>query len=344
MPEEVIPKAAEIDLKLVFADVLRGHTVIKNRHLGENEFYIKHLNLFDNIQTDKNYNEALEKAKKKNLPTERDQKKYLEEEGLWTKENEREVAELGPYISNLKVTKSKLFLLSQVKPIKKDIEEAERKLESLILERSELMGFTAERYAHKKSNEMYIQYAVYKDKEFKELALDDEKFNHLSDEQLSELTTDYNKATLYVTLDNLKRISLSPFFGNYFYLCDDNPQIFYGKPVINLTFFQAELFAYGRYFKSLAQDSKASPPDDISNDPDKLIEFYEMRKNADEVMQKIDEKAGDKSGATSLVGATKEDLKAIGVNSAGPQTVNLSKLAKEKGGTLSMDDFVDLHS
>ena len=43
------------------------------------------------------------------------------------------------------------------------------------------------------------------------------------------------------------------------------------------------------------------------------------------------------------MGATKDDLDAIGVKTGGPQTVNLSKLAKDKGGQLSMDDFVDLH-
>jgi len=344
MSEEQIQKAKEIDLKLVFADVLRGYTAIRSESLGDEELYIKHLNLFDNIQTDRNYSEALERAKKKSLPTEEDQKEYLEEEGLWTKENEQEVAGLKPYISNLRTTKSKLFLLSQIDPIKKEIEESGRKLESMILERAELMGFTAEKYALKRSNEMYIQSAVYKDKDFKELVLDDEKFNEMTDDQLARVTSDYNKATLHVTLDNLKKISLSPFFGNYFYLCDDNPQIFYGKAVIELSFFQAELFAFGRYFKSLAQDSKVSPPDDIRHDADKLMDFYEMRRNADDALDKINEKSGGRSGATSLVGATKDDLKAIGIDTSGPQSVNLSKLASEKGGTLSMDDFVDLHS
>ena len=47
--------SSEIDLKIVFSDVLRGFTVIKSEQLANGIAYIKHLNIFDNIQTDKNY-------------------------------------------------------------------------------------------------------------------------------------------------------------------------------------------------------------------------------------------------------------------------------------------------
>ena len=342
MHQEQTVKAKEIDLKLVFADVLKGYTKIRSKHLGESDLYIKHLNLFDNIQTDRNYTDALALAKRKELPTGEEQKEYLLKENLWGEKQEKRLEELKNYIISLRATKGKLYLKSQIDSIKKEIEESEQELSALAGEKAELIGFTAEKYANKRSNEMYIQNAVYKDERFEELALDDDAFNHMSDQDLSELTNDYNEATLHVTLDNLKKISLLPFFCNYYYLCDDNPQIFYGKPVVDLTFFQAELFAFGRYFKTLSQDSKASPPDDIRNDPDKLIEFYEMRKNADEVMEKLDAKSGEKAGATSLVGATKEDLEAIGYK--GANTVSLSEVAAIKGGELGMQDFIDLHS
>ena len=133
------------------------------------------------------------------------------------------------------------------------------------------------------------------------------------------------------------------FFCNYFYLCDDNPQIFYGKPVVDLTFYQAEMFTYGRYFKNLAQESKGSPPEEIRNDPDKLIEFYEVRRNADEILDKASQKTGEKMGASSLVGATKEDLEALGYNESGGGSVDLAKIADEKGGTMNMDDFIEIH-
>ena len=77
---------------------------------------------------------------------------------------------------------------------------------------------------------------------------------------------------------------------------------------------------------------------------DKMIEFYEMRSNAEEVMEKIEEKSGEQSGATSLVGATNEDLEALGYKKGGGKTIDLMDVAGKKGGQLSMDDFIDLHS
>ena len=68
-----------------------------------------------------------------------------------------------------------------------------------------------------------------------------------------------------------------------------------------------------------------------------------MRKNADELMEKVESRAGDKSGASTLVGATSEDLEAIGYKKGGGNTIDLMDVASQKGGKLSMDDFIDLH-
>jgi hypothetical protein len=336
-------KVTETDLKLVLADIFNGYSTMSSSLLGDELLYIKHLSIFDNIRTDKDYADALKIAKDKKLPTEADQADYLEKEEIWTQKDEARITELKMYISNLKETKTKLFLKSQIEPIAKDIEESSIKLLKLMREKDRYLGFTAESYATKRSNEFYIQQSLFLDKSFKDLAIDDEAFNELSDEELSKVTQSFNLSTQNLHINSLKKISLMPFFCNYFYLCDDNPMTFYGKPVVALSFYQAELFAYGRYFKNLVQESKGSPPDEIKNDPEKLVEFYEMRKTADEVMEKLEQQSGEKTGASSLVGATAEDLEAIGYKKGTGKTVDLAELAEAKGGTLSMDDFMDLH-
>ena len=343
MSEESIKKATETDLKIVFNDVLNGYTEITSDILDEGVHYVKHLSLYDNVRTDKLYDTCFKKAKSMGLPTEKDQIQYLDEEKLWTSEEDKELQTKIQFADSLKATKSKMYLKSQIQGLVKQIEEAEAEVEGLKIKKMEMMGFTAEAYAHKRANELYIQKAIYKDTDLKELSISDEVFNHITDKQLGQLTKDYNDCTLFLTIEEIKKISLMPFFCNYFYLCDDNPLTFYGKPVIDLSFFQAELFAFGRYFKNLAQESKAQPPDEIRNDPDKMIEFYEMRKNADELMEKVESRAGDKSGASTLVGATSEDLEAIGYKKGGGNTIDLMDVASQKGGKLSMDDFIDLH-
>ena len=149
MHQEQTVKATEIDLKLVFADVLKGYTKIKSEQLGDKDLYIKHLNLFDNIQTDRNYTDALELAKQKQLPTEEEQKEYLIKEKLWGEEQEIEMAKLKSYIQNMHSTKGKMYLKSQIESLKEQINKEEEKLQALLLEKAELVGFTAEKYANK---------------------------------------------------------------------------------------------------------------------------------------------------------------------------------------------------
>ena len=72
---------------------------------------------------------------------------------------------------------------------------------------------------------------------------------------------------------NLKRVAVSGFYLNNFYLCKDNPFIFYGKPVVGLTYPQTELFSFGRYFKGILTEIKPPPTEEQLDDPDKLIEM-----------------------------------------------------------------------
>ena len=144
---------------------------------------------------------------------------------------------------------------------------------------------------------------------------------------------------------NLKRVALSTFFLNYFYLCEDNPMIFFGEPVIKLSYYQIELFGYARHFKYLMSDLKTKPPDEYYEDPDKLIEYIEAGKSAQKMLEKG--KSLDKEHtASSVIGATKDDLKRMGLTTTTNEDVgstDLSKEAAKKKGSLSMDDLIKIH-
>ena len=124
-------------------------------------------------------------------------------------------------------------------------------------------------------------------------------------------------------------------------MCNDDAYVFYGKPLVQLTFYQIELFGYGRYHKSLIENSEHKPPEEITQDPQKLVEWFQSGKNIKEVLDKS-ETAGKEGTATSLVGASKQDLKRLGLDNPN-ETINLAKKAAEKGGRLSMDDLMKLH-
>jgi len=141
--------------------------------------------------------------------------------------------------------------------------------------------------------------------------------------------------------ENLKRMALADFFTNIFYLCEDNIYNFYGKPIVKLTFYQIELFSFGRYFKSIMQNSEEEVPEHIAEDPEKLIEWAESSKNVKEILEKSSTEGKD-GAASSIVGATAEDLQKAGIDK-NDDVIDLSQKAKEKGGKLTMQDMMKLH-
>ena len=335
-------KVTETDLKLLFYDILNGFTKIK---CNEKNGFIKHLAALDSVTTDEEYKIALEKAKNSGVPTEKEQIEYLIQEELWDAKKDSRINELKPYLSNLENTKSQLFLEADLKQIKSQIEETKKELNDLVGEREKLMGHTVEYFANKRSNESYAQKVIFKDKEFKELMFSEEEFDYFSDEELINIYSQYKLAVKNLNSDNIKRISLSYFFVNSFYLCEDSTYNYFGKPILSLTFFQIELFSYARYFKNLQQNSEIKAPKNIQNNPDELIEFYEGRKNAKEFLDKNQKGKGSKSsGGSTIVGATAKDLEKLGYKTDSGPAIDLIKEANKKGGTLNMEDFIKLHA
>ena len=125
---------------------------------------------------------------------------------------------------------------------KQQIKDTEKELYALKVEKASLIGYTSDIYASKKINEFYVLNTSYKDKELKKPLFNKQQFEELQERDISLLIKYYNDSSERVGDENIKRIALSGFFLNSFYLCDDNPQIYYGKPVIELTYNQGELF------------------------------------------------------------------------------------------------------
>ena len=89
------------------------------------------------------------------------------------------------------------------------------------------------------------------------------------------------------------------------------------------------------------ENSETKVPDDVKEDPEKLVEWFDSTKSARETLEKS-KNAGQDGSATSLVGATKEDLQRLGLDNP-DETINLAKKAAEKGGRLNMEDMMKLH-
>ena len=129
----------------------------------------------------------------------------------------------------------------------------------------------------------------------------------------------------------------TPFFQVYFPFCEDCLQ-FYGKPVCNITHNQIKLISYTRLFKHILENNP-NIPQSIKDDPEALIDYGTT---SDKEKEKIQSEL-EKEGATTIVGAKKEDYEYLGVET-GVETKNVSLYdeAKKKGGSLSMEDLIKL--
>lgn len=323
------------DLRLLFTDILRGYSLASTDNYKL--FFIKHLNTFDFSYIDyikeKHYKEAIEN----NIPAAKEKSEFLLAEGLWSKEKDSKLNELNYFLDGLKLTKSKLHLPSQIESIKLEIEKAENDIAAIENKKRELLGVTAESYSDKRSNEYFTWYSLFEDDKLKKRLISEEEFDNLDEKELYTLAAAYNDVITQFNNKVLKRIALAPYFLNLFYLCKNNPFTFYGKPVVELTFFQIEIFGHGMYFKSILQELKGKVAPEILKDPDLLLDYYDSSKNTEELLNKI--KNDDNPSAVSIVGATKEDLQKMGLQPGE------DKIAKEvaKKGSLSMQDLIDMN-
>ena len=181
-----------------------------------------------------------------------------------------------------------------------------------------------------------IWLSFYKDVEFSEKAWSKEQFDELSRGDLNDLVLIYNSCMDRLSNEEMKKIAISSNFTNYFYLCSDNVSEFFGKKILDLTFFQTMLASYGRLFKNI-QENNSDIPESVLSDPDALMDFAKSKNSEG---QGASSKARDSEGGYSRVGATTEDMIDAGVSSKAAK--GLHSIAEEKGRALNWQDFATL--
>lgn len=326
-----------LELKLGMTEIMKGYTA--GSTVNFKTFYLKHVDFEITTSVNVELIKHTKDLKSKNYPTNKEKLKELVELDRWSSGKDSDIDNQRKYLEGLRLTKSKVILKAQIESIKAQIIEAEKKLNEMEAERKEIFGLTQEEYINRRSNELYIYYSIYKDNNFNELYFTKSEFDELDDKELNEILSEYDDMTKRLSSLNLKKIAVMPFFMNNFILCDDNPMIYYGKPITQLSYNQIELFSNGRHFKNILSKMGPETSFEYQNDPEKLIELFESRESAEKIIKKMDK---DNNKNISFVGATQEDLERLGMTGPGQNTINLNKAAKKKGGNLSFKEIIEL--
>src|SRR6266540_2767515 len=143
-------------LKSVYYDILNGFSRLKHPYFGT--LYIKHFNNFDLFSIDQKYLEFLQAAEDQGLPSYQTQSEYVVQEGLWSEKQEIELVEQIACADNMKKSRDKTFIPSQIERMNEQIKETEALAESLKNQKDNIIGITTEKWATRKINQYYVFY------------------------------------------------------------------------------------------------------------------------------------------------------------------------------------------
>lgn len=323
------PHRSDKFLRSIFYEIVRGHSITSYR---KEEVYLKHFTYVEQGSIEEVYKKAYDKAREQGLETEKECYAFLEKEGIWTKAEEGELQTQKQYLDNLYATRKKIVIPSQVDGLTKDIQAAEEKINEIEGKKISLLPDTCESYAKNKSNDLIIYESYYSDKEGERRLFSWEEYCALSKQELHGLFEIYNEATKDLSLDNIKHLALSNFFGLYAnVLGSKNVHLFMNKAVYQHTFYQLHLLNYTKTLYSILENVP-NIPDNVKEDPDQLIDYA----SASSKSRQMKQTSQDSDGYT-VVGASAKDMEQMGVKDS--TQVDINKLAEEKGGALSMEDF-----
>lgn len=326
------PDRSDQFYRRIFSNIVRGYSKTSYK---KNDVYIKHFSFEEQGHLEESYHEAYEKARKEGLESEEECYTFLQEEGLWTKEEEQALQAQEGYVSNLEQTRKQIAIPSQAELISQDLEVARKKLEEIQQQKIDLLPETCESYAQKKSNDLVVYYSYYVSPECNKKLFSWDEYCSLSKNELHSLFVVYNDAVAELSIENIKHLALSNFFSLYgVVLGSKEMHTFFDKSMPEHTFYQLHLLNYAKILTSILENVE-NIPEQFKTDPDKLMDFASAGRKGEKMRERSSEADG-----YSVVGASSKDMKDIGIKDIGTQSIH--ELAKQKGGTLSLEDFAKM--
>lgn len=299
------------------------------------EVFVKHLNIRDQRYIHNYYEKYKNIALTKGIDSESAMLERLKKDGMWDDKDDSKISFLELEIGNLKKTRDAVFLPSQKETFQKNIDDKTKELYGLKSKRAEVVGVTAESYATSRCGDEMLRFSLFKDNNFNDYLFSEEDFAELEPHQVIELGGIVNSSAERLGEENIKWAVLRPFFSMYLSNCE-NINDFYGKAVITLSVYQLKVAMYGKVFHSIFQYTD-DIPDNIREDPDKLMAFSEAQRNKDS--NKSNSGLRDDADASAIFGATKDDMQQLASDG---KAVSLSEEMEKAGGKLDMKQMMRL--
>mgnify|MGYP003661175330 CR=1 FL=1 len=299
-----------------------------------NDLYIKHFTFHDEILLRQSYEKEMENLTE--IPLEEEQLQMLMERDIWQRSKEGELKRHKLQLSAAETTLPNLLIDAQKKPVETQIAELKKKVASLEVEKSEYMGVTREQIANTNSYDHLLCLAVFKDRDLTEPHLPggEKDLDNLTSQDLVSLQVAVGDVRETCSLSNCKKIACSYYIQSMVNcLPEDQEYRFMDRPVNQFTVAQINLVQYCGVFRKIF--SRYTVPEDIADDPDKILEFP---KQAEKIEKMREKQAGssDLRSGKSYMGATAEEMEDMGMKG-----VDIHRLLEKSGKkSLSKHDLL----
>jgi len=330
----------EGDIKLArrgLIDISRGYS---ETLYNQTPLYIKHFGLTNQDGLDRQAEKISERYEKSGLRSSEDILKECLKNGSWTAKDEASLESQEQFITTLENTRKAILIPSQKDKVEKKIDSLKKELSELKSKKRALLAESREAFTERRISDLTILHSLFRDKKLEDLFFSPEDFDELERSDIYGLVSIYNEAFKILSIDNIKLLSLSGMFSNYYSVVEKDPCKMFNKGPLELTFFQLNLLNYAEVFRSIFKNIP-NIPDEIKNNPDKLLEFAESGNKNEAAIRKAQAKGDpNKKRAGSMVGATKEDMEKMGMDTSQFMTPHeiLKRSGKKSMSTLD-DDF-----
>ncbi len=261
----------ENECRIAYADIVRGYSTHK-------DFFLKHYTELDIAETERTKKHFEEDGRREKLISETEKLQLLEEKGHWSKDEEASYQEARIEIEQQRFSLKRLIVPQQINDLLGRIEQNEKEFYSKFATRGQLLGVTLEQYANRRASENHILRSFYKNSKLTIPYLSLNDTDELSVKEMSIFIDIYQQTHSMFFDKNFKRIAVCPFFLNGYQSCNENPEAFFGKPVVHLTLYQLALFSKGRYYKNILSEPEArTPPEEYYEDLDSVVKFYDSQ-------------------------------------------------------------------
>ncbi len=322
----------------IYSEISKGFS---QAEINNQIIYFKHPTIAEHFENYASYDLLAKIGKSKGLSSESEIIDEAINGGWWSRQKESQISLLEKTISNLIKTKEKLQFLSQKKDIDSQILKNKAILMSYNKERRDIISYSLEDFINNRLTEQLLIFFTYQDCECKNKFFKDIKDYYENNEDIIEkIKNTYFNYSSFLNERNIKMTASCGFFQNLIYLSESSYE-FWGRPTVQCSKYQIDLLLYGKMYKQIiknyAEDGKPINEEVLYN-PEKFVDWVENKQGGNTVKNQKTDKS---NAVSSYVGATREDLKELGVKVEKIKGKSLLQMVEEKGGTLEKSDYLN---